>query len=106
MDNLNENNSGGEGKIICYQINLHKSSDAAVEHCKVLKIREDSNYKISFIQEPHIIKNTVKGFTDLNVFQYIGTEKVRAAIVTSPNIVSWPLLQFCTGDQAVISFRS
>ena len=97
----------GEGKRIkIMQVNLHKNREATIENSRLMNCRDEAEFNISLVQEPCIVGNTVNGYNDVNVFQYTGNEKVRAAVIVSRGLNVWPLPQFCSGDQAVVAFRN
>ena len=94
-------------RIAVSQINLHKCSAANLQHNWWMLDGKGNDIRIGIVQEPHIYNNKVTDYSpELNIFQYTGKDKVRAAIITTNNIDAWQILQFTNADQSVIGFKS
>ena len=53
-----------------------------------------------------IVNNRLKLFDGLEIFQYMGNERIRACIAVSKGLQAWPVIQFTDRDQCVIAFKN
>ncbi len=93
-----------ERTIKCVQINLHRNQAASASLC--FKLSTLKNY-IVLIQEPLVYKNKVKGLNNVGkIFQGKTEDSPRSCIITSNDINTWPLTQFCDRDNVAIMVTS
>ena len=88
--------------IKCWQINLHRSFGTTDSFNRRLN---SSKHFIALIQEPHCIKNSIKGFNpNYNIYAGSSTVRPRAAIVLPKHLNSsvLPLAEFSDRDLSVI----
>jgi hypothetical protein len=84
------------------QINLHHSVAGSVELCARL---QNMRTYIALLQEPWVVGRRICGLPARGLVAFGGRQKVRACIVSSPDIRVWPLPMFSDRDCAAVSTR-